>query len=84
MKSDSLEDFFANLFFKEVQNMDKIIIPISPKIQAALGKSKTVIGLISDFNARLLEACADGKISFDEVLSLIASVVNIGRQLSKK
>jgi hypothetical protein len=71
-------------YIKEVHFMDKLTIPVSPKVAEVLAKSRNLVQMISDFMTKLLDACADGKISFDEVLSLIGAVVNIGRQLARK
>jgi len=64
--------------------MKELIIPVSPMVGEALAKGGKVIALVQEFVGKLLGALADNKITFDEVLSLIASVVNIGRQLAKK
>lgn len=64
--------------------MDFIKIPVSPKVAEALKKSKGLIDLVSAFNAKLLDALTDNKLSWDELLALFAMIVNIGRTLIKK
>jgi hypothetical protein len=64
--------------------MEFLNIPVSPKVAEALKKSKNAVSLIQDLNAKLLEALSDNRITFEEVLSLVATIVNIGRQLLKK
>jgi len=64
--------------------MDKITISISPKVAAVLAKSGNVIAEIQKLVSKFLDACADGKLSFDEILGMISLMITIAGKIFKK
>ena len=64
--------------------MDQLTITVSPKLSAALKASGKVVGLINELLSRFLEACIDGKLSFDEIVALIVLMCGIAKALIKK
>ena len=64
--------------------MDKITIHISPKVASVLAKSGNVLSEIQKLVSGFLEACADGKLSFNEILGLISLMISIAGKIFRK
>lgn len=64
--------------------MEVLTIPVSPKVAEVLKKSSASLAVLNEINVRLVEACSDGKITIEELLSLFVAVSKLARLLIKK
>jgi hypothetical protein len=64
--------------------MDKLTISLSPKAAEAIKKAGNIAGELEKLVSAFVEACADGKLSFNELLGLISTMIRIATGLFKK